>query len=47
METVAVATQKPSLSSLLAILTFLGERVLGRLSSKPGETSRTESSKSS
>ena len=46
METVPVVTQKPSLSSLLAILTFLGERVLGRFSSKPGETPHTESSMS-
>ena len=44
METVLVSTQKSSLSSLLVILTFLGERVLGRFSSKPGETSHTESS---
>ena len=46
METVPVVTQKPSLSSLLTILTFLDEGVLGRFSSKPGETSHTESSMS-
>ena len=46
METVTVGTHKSSLSSLLVILTFLGERILGWFTSKPGETSHTDSSMS-
>lgn len=44
METVTVATQETQNVFTLSDLTFLGKRVLGWLSSKPGETSHTDSS---
>ena len=46
METVTVATQEPQNVFTLSDPDILGKRVLGWLSSKPGETSHTESSMS-